>query len=173
ADQELRGPAQAAGAGSQRRQRHRVQRGRCRHLCESHGDEQPPIRRRQPEEPRARQTWTDPHAASSTNTSLAEPERRFADTLSEIRYAPSVPTAARPRSLVAASIVVIAAAAALAQVGGGGGGLGCGGLGAFGFGGGVRLQVLPNARYDGRFTFVRVNYESAPGGYWYRGLPAW
>jgi len=76
-----------------------------------------------------------------------------------------VPTAARPRALIAASIVVIAAVAALAQVGGG--------LGGFGFGGRVRLQVLPNARYDGRFTFVRVNYESAPGGYWYRGLPAW
>ena len=71
-------------------------------------------------------------------------------------------TAARPRSLVAVSIVVFAAAAALAQVGGG-----------FGFGGRVRLQVQPNARYDGRFTFVRVNYETAPGGYWYRGLPAW
>jgi len=73
-----------------------------------------------------------------------------------------VRTAARPRSLIATLIVVIAAAAALAQVGGG-----------FGFGGRVRLQVQPNARYDGRFTFVRVNYESAPGGYWYRGLPAW
>jgi len=72
-----------------------------------------------------------------------------------------VPTA-RPRSLLAVSLVAIAAAAALAQVGGG-----------FGFGGRVRLQVQPNARYDGRFTFVRVNYESAPGGYWYRGLPAW
>jgi hypothetical protein len=75
-----------------------------------------------------------------------------------------VRTAARPRSLVAVSIVVFTAAAALAQVGG---------LGGFGFGGRARLQVQPNARYDGRFTFVRVNYESAPGGYWYRGLPAW
>jgi hypothetical protein len=73
-----------------------------------------------------------------------------------------VRTAARPRSLIAVLIVVVAAAAALAQVGGG-----------FGFGGRVRLQVQPNAHYDGRFTFVRVNYESAPGGYWYRGLPAW
>ena len=35
------------------------------------------------------------------------------------------------------------------------------------------VQVLPNARYDGRFTFVRVNYETAPGGYWYRGRPSW
>jgi hypothetical protein len=33
--------------------------------------------------------------------------------------------------------------------------------------------VRPNASYDGRFTFVRVKYTTAPGGYWYRGLPAW
>lgn len=32
---------------------------------------------------------------------------------------------------------------------------------------------LPNAPYDGRFAFVRVNYDTAPGGFWYRGLPAW
>jgi len=36
-----------------------------------------------------------------------------------------------------------------------------------------RLRVEPNARYDGRFTFVRLNYETAPGGYWYRNLPSW
>src|SRR5205814_7179556 len=30
-----------------------------------------------------------------------------------------------------------------------------------------------NVYYDGRFTFVRVRYETGPGGYWYRGLPAW
>jgi hypothetical protein len=30
-----------------------------------------------------------------------------------------------------------------------------------------------NAPYDGRFTFVRLKYTTAPGGYWYRGLPAW
>jgi hypothetical protein len=36
-----------------------------------------------------------------------------------------------------------------------------------------RFKVFPNARYDGRFTFVRVNYETPPGGYWYRGWPAW
>jgi hypothetical protein len=35
------------------------------------------------------------------------------------------------------------------------------------------MRVEPNIPYDGRFTFVRINYESAPGGYWYRGLPAW
>jgi len=42
-----------------------------------------------------------------------------------------------------------------------------------GFGGRDRFQLQPNAPYDGRFTFVRVNYETAEGGYWYRGLPAW
>jgi hypothetical protein len=36
-----------------------------------------------------------------------------------------------------------------------------------------RFHVRPNTEYDGRFTFVRVNYETAPGGYWYRGWPAW
>jgi hypothetical protein len=44
-----------------------------------------------------------------------------------------------------------------------------------GFGGGPRgpFRVLPNTAYDGRFTFVRVKYETAPGGYWYGGWPAW
>jgi uncharacterized protein DUF4159 len=43
------------------------------------------------------------------------------------------------------------------------------------FGGPPRgaFHVFPNTRYDGRFTFVRVNYETAPGGYWYGGWPAW
>src|SRR5262245_36904309 len=31
----------------------------------------------------------------------------------------------------------------------------------------------PNPPYDGRFVFLRVNYHTAPGGYWYGGLPAW
>jgi hypothetical protein len=30
-----------------------------------------------------------------------------------------------------------------------------------------------NVPYDGRFTFVRLKYSVAPGGYYYRGLPAW
>ena len=30
-----------------------------------------------------------------------------------------------------------------------------------------------NLPYDGRFAFVRVTYETLPGGYWYRGQPAW
>ena len=33
--------------------------------------------------------------------------------------------------------------------------------------------VQPNPQYDGRFVFLRVNYHTAPGGYWYGGLPAW
>ena len=48
------------------------------------------------------------------------------------------------------------------------------GRGFGGFGGGRMLRgQLPNAPYDGRFTFVRINYDTAPGGFWYRGLPAW
>src|SRR3954453_1789459 len=43
-----------------------------------------------------------------------------------------------------------------------------------GFGGRfIPFTIQPNARYDGRFTFVRVKYETAPGGYWWRGLPSW
>jgi len=37
----------------------------------------------------------------------------------------------------------------------------------------VAVDVPANPRYDGRFAFVRVKYETAPGGYWYRGLPSW
>jgi uncharacterized protein DUF4159 len=33
--------------------------------------------------------------------------------------------------------------------------------------------VRPNVHYDGRFTFVRLKYTSAPGGFWYGGWPAW
>ena len=43
----------------------------------------------------------------------------------------------------------------------------------FGFGGRGRFVVHPNIPYDGRFTFVRVKYTTAPGGYWYSGWPAW
>jgi hypothetical protein len=34
-------------------------------------------------------------------------------------------------------------------------------------------QAGPNVPYDGRFTFVRVRYETAPGGYWAGGRPSW
>jgi hypothetical protein len=30
-----------------------------------------------------------------------------------------------------------------------------------------------NIPYDGRFIFVRISYDTLPGGYWYRGQPAW
>jgi Domain of unknown function (DUF4159) len=33
--------------------------------------------------------------------------------------------------------------------------------------------ATPNLPYDGRFTFARLRYTVAPGGYYYRGLPAW
>jgi uncharacterized protein DUF4159 len=52
---------------------------------------------------------------------------------------------------------VLIAAAALAQFGGGRG----------------PFRVRPNIPYDGRFTFVRLKYTTAPGGYWYGGWPAW
>jgi hypothetical protein len=41
------------------------------------------------------------------------------------------------------------------------------------FDGAVRDPAVHNADYDGRFSFVRLKYDTAPGGYWYRGLPAW
>ena len=36
-----------------------------------------------------------------------------------------------------------------------------------------RLQIQKNIPYDGRFTFVRISYETAPGGYWAGGRPSW
>jgi len=33
--------------------------------------------------------------------------------------------------------------------------------------------VIHNIPYDGRFTFVRVKYTPAPGGYWAGGRPSW
>ncbi len=57
----------------------------------------------------------------------------------------------------AASVVVLTAAAAFAQ---------------FGFARGP-FREYPNIPYDGRFTFVRLKYTTAPGGYWYGGWPAW
>ena len=41
------------------------------------------------------------------------------------------------------------------------------------FGGYQREPVVPRPIYDGRFTFARLKYTSGPGGYYYRGLPAW
>lgn len=33
--------------------------------------------------------------------------------------------------------------------------------------------LVRNAEYDGRFTFARLKYQTAPGGYGYCGLPSW
>ena len=33
--------------------------------------------------------------------------------------------------------------------------------------------AVPKPLYDGRFMFARLKYTSGPGGYYYRGLPAW
>jgi hypothetical protein len=67
------------------------------------------------------------------------------------------------RSVILTLVAVFACtAAAFAQRGFGGFG------GRF-----VPFSIQPNAKYDGRFTFVRVKYETAPGGYWWRGLPSW
>ena len=41
------------------------------------------------------------------------------------------------------------------------------------FGGRRTIGLRKNIPYDGRFTFVRLNYTTAPGGYFYRGEPAW
>jgi uncharacterized protein DUF4159 len=64
-----------------------------------------------------------------------------------------------------ASLVALVAASVVAQER----------FGGFGFGGPRVRAFRPgaNVSYDGRFTFVRVRYETGPGGYWYRGLPAW
>jgi len=35
------------------------------------------------------------------------------------------------------------------------------------------FREYPNIPYDGRFTFVRIKYQTAPGGHWYGGWPAW
>jgi hypothetical protein len=62
--------------------------------------------------------------------------------------------------ILAIAFLCATAATALAQRGGFGGRF-------------IPFAIQPNARYDGRFTFVRVKYETAPGGYWWRGLPSW
>jgi hypothetical protein len=36
-----------------------------------------------------------------------------------------------------------------------------------------REPAIHNVPYDGQFTFVRVKYETAPGGYWAGGRPSW
>jgi hypothetical protein len=63
------------------------------------------------------------------------------------------------RWLLASALIVVSAAAA---------------LGAQRFIPGFAYEPpVDNLPYDGRFTFVRLKYTSGPGGYYYRGLPAW
>src|ERR1041384_6486973 len=59
--------------------------------------------------------------------------------------------------LLALVLTVALAATALAQYGGPRG----------------PVHESPNVPYDGRFTFVRIKYQTAPGGNWYGGWPAW
>lgn len=57
-----------------------------------------------------------------------------------------------------ASVVCISAAAAVAQFR----------FDEFGF-----EPAVANRPYDGRFAIARLKYTTGPGGYYYRGLPAW
>ncbi len=41
------------------------------------------------------------------------------------------------------------------------------------FGGYERDVPIKNPKYDGRFAFARIKYTVGPGGFYYRGLPAW
>jgi hypothetical protein len=61
------------------------------------------------------------------------------------------------RAIAALLVIVAAAGTAIAQFGGPRG----------------PFHERRNIPYDGRFTFVRVKYTTAPGGYWYGGWPAW
>jgi Domain of unknown function (DUF4159) len=63
-------------------------------------------------------------------------------------------------TVVAGLVLAIGTASVLAQRRG---------VGRFG----RQISELPNAPYDGQFTFVRVKYEPTPDGYWYGGIPAW
>jgi hypothetical protein len=63
------------------------------------------------------------------------------------------------RGLVVAWLVLCVAGAALAQR-----------REFFGYG---RTTEINNVPYDGQFTFVRIKYETAPGGYWAGGRPSW
>jgi hypothetical protein len=41
------------------------------------------------------------------------------------------------------------------------------------FGEPTDVPIDPAPAYDGRFTFARLKFPTAPGGYYFRGLPAW
>lgn len=62
------------------------------------------------------------------------------------------------RSALVVALVLVAGATALAQRGG------------YRY---SNFSEPANPRYDGRFMFNRLKYSVGPGGYYYRGLPAW
>src|SRR5437899_12147120 len=68
-----------------------------------------------------------------------------------------MPRTRRSRVLTSGALSLLVAVTALAQFGG------------------LRgpFHEYPNITYDGRVTFVRLKYTTAPGGYWYGGWPAW
>jgi len=68
-----------------------------------------------------------------------------------------MPRTRRSRVLTSGALSLLVAVTALAQFGGMRG----------------PFHEYPNITYDGRFTFVRLKYTTAPGGYWYGGWPAW
>jgi hypothetical protein len=74
------------------------------------------------------------------------------------------------RHAAALALIVVTAALAAAQ----GFGSGLGGqrrlFDEFGY---ARVPEIHNIGYDGRFTFVRISYDTAPGGYWAGGRPSW
>jgi uncharacterized protein DUF4159 len=76
--------------------------------------------------------------------------------LDNSRYTSAVGARSKGFLAVACGVSLILAATASAQ-----------------FGPRGRFVVRPNIRYDGQFTFVRLKYTTAPGGYWYGGWPAW
>jgi hypothetical protein len=59
--------------------------------------------------------------------------------------------------VTAVALILATAAGAIAQYGGPRG----------------PFHEYPNIPYDGRFTFARIKYTTAPGGFWYGGWPAW
>jgi hypothetical protein len=68
--------------------------------------------------------------------------------------------AVRRHAVVLVAVLLPLATAVLAQRGFFGGQFG-------------REPEIHNVRYDGQFTFVRLKYETAPGGYWAGGRPSW
>jgi uncharacterized protein DUF4159 len=69
----------------------------------------------------------------------------------------------RALRMIVALLLSAAAAAALAQ-------RRFDDFGGYGY---DRVPAIHNIPYDGRFTFVRIKYDTAPGGYWAGGRPSW